>query len=185
TGSGSGSGTDSGSGSGSGSGNGSGSGSNSADGNGSGSGSGSGSNSADGNGGTGGTNNADGNGGTGAPAKDDKNWLFNSKEKTHDLFMDGARKYANEHPGSINQYQLDAFDKKMNEILKIMDGPPGWTDNKEFAKVVDVIKHITDPNHNGTALITKGTIDMIRGAVLPGVAAGDHFPRDSRGNNAP
>ncbi len=52
-------------------------------------------------------------------------------------------------------------------------------------KMTNIIKTFTDPNHSPTALAVKSAIDMIRGAVLPGAAAGGAFPDESRGKNAP
>ncbi|OLZ53766.1 hypothetical protein BS329_13555, partial [Amycolatopsis coloradensis] len=140
--------------------------------------------------GTGGTNNADGNGGpgTGSPEKD-KGWLFGSKEKIQEQFLEAAKKYDLEHPGAIKPGELQQFEDKLAKFIKYTDGTPAGLkamgfDEAGVDKMTNIIKTFTDPNHSGTALLTKSTIDMIRGAVLPGVAAGEAFPDEWRGKNA-
>ncbi|QYN20409.1 WXG100 family type VII secretion target [Amycolatopsis sp. DSM 110486] len=130
------------------------------------------------------TGNTDGNPGDAQNADSkDKSWLSDKNtEKTRDLFMDGARKYADEHPEkNITSQQLDDFGSKMDRILKVMDGGPpalekAGVDPQIVEKVEDTIKTFTDSTHSGTAFITKSTIDFIRFGAFPAMQAAGIFP---------
>ncbi|MEV4604114.1 WXG100 family type VII secretion target [Amycolatopsis sp. NPDC049253] len=117
-------------------------------------------------------------------------WRDTNTDKTRDLFMDGATKYAREHPEkNISPTDLEDFGSKMDKIIGVMDGgPPALrkmgVPPEIVEKVEDYIKTVTDSTHGGYSFITKSTIDFIRFGAFPAMEAAGVFPDESRGDNA-
>jgi uncharacterized protein YukE len=119
----------------------------------------------------------------------DKSWFWDSKEKTRDLFMEGLRKYSDEHPGSITPEQIREYEFKVDKLISAFESKYVFD---AFAKshpdvahrVEDILRTMTDPTHSKLGLITKSSLDFFRFGAWQAMVNAGVFPDEWRGDNA-
>ncbi|WP_433409771.1 WXG100 family type VII secretion target [Saccharomonospora azurea] len=119
-----------------------------------------------------------------------KSFVWDSKEKTRDLLLEGARKYADDHPeAGITPDQLRDFEVKTDKIINALESKYAFDAlekvNPEVAhKLEHILRSATDLTHGEAGLYTKGTLDFFRFGAWPAMVEAGVFPDEWQGENA-